>query len=439
MQISEIGETRADDDMEIGSEDSYSAFMNLYPHDYPPDWSISPANNYLKPTSADIDVIDSSLLPENERRIALCLYPFSKEFFITTGFSKLQLPDDYQELTRVIVWHNRQRLKKGLSVLKPKEFVKFLFTEMSQDFSDLGIDIQDFLDDLIKVCHSENLAFDTYNNYIQNQTASSKIQLNKLQANSNTDNKIESEELHSSKNQTQVFTTSTIKSVPPTDKGQSADKLDHKNNQQIPAKNATSPAVITTKESIPLTPTNLLRKFVSADEDSCSKPSKFLDKPIILKNKEIRRHIHRYDLRISIKECKSEEEEQRLLQNLLEEFLDTMLSADSTIVVPPYYELDRSNESFKDLSKSFKIMDLESFAKIKRYFSRLGNRNPNTGFVYYSCIVAASHPHTTIMSQDSQILLESKLSLWPRSSGHENVGRIGWLLFSLQDMDVNRL
>ena len=153
-----------------------------------------------------------------------------------------------------------------------------------------------------------------------------------------------------------------------------------------------------------LTPTNLLKKFVSADEDTYSKPSKILDKPIILKNKEIRRHIHRYDLQISIKECKSEEEEQRLLQNLLEKFLETMLSADSTIIVPPYYELDRSNKSFQDLSKSFKIPNLESFAKIKRYFSRLGNRNPNTGFVYCSCIVAASHPHTTIMSQVSQIL-----------------------------------
>jgi hypothetical protein len=166
IQNAEIAQTSADDDMETSSEDSYSAFTNLYPHDYPPDWTISPANNYIKPTSIDTDAIDSSLLPENERRIALCLYPFSKEFFIATGFSKLQLPDDYQELTRVIIWHNRQRLKKGLSVLKPEEFVKFLFSEMSQDFSDLGIDIPDFLDDLIKVHHSENIAFNTYNSYI---------------------------------------------------------------------------------------------------------------------------------------------------------------------------------------------------------------------------------------------------------------------------------
>jgi hypothetical protein len=112
MQIAEIDETSMDNDMEVASEDSYSAFTKLYPQDYPPDWSISPANNYVKPTSSDIDVIDSSLLPENEKRIALCLYPFSKEFFIATGFPKLQLPDDYQQLTRVIVWHNRQRLKK---------------------------------------------------------------------------------------------------------------------------------------------------------------------------------------------------------------------------------------------------------------------------------------------------------------------------------------
>jgi hypothetical protein len=190
MQIAEIDDTSADDDMEVASEDSYSAFTKLYPQDYPPDWSISPANNYVKPTSSDIDAIDSSLLPENEKRIALCLYPFSKEFFIATGFSKLQLPDDYQQLTRVIVWHNRQRLKKGLSVLKPKEFVKFLFSEMSQDFSDLGIDIPDFLDDLIKVRHSENIAFDNYNSYIKNQTIPSTVQLNNLQQTFHSDNKV---------------------------------------------------------------------------------------------------------------------------------------------------------------------------------------------------------------------------------------------------------
>jgi hypothetical protein len=116
-----------------------------------------------------------------------------------------------------------------------------------------------------------------------------------------------------------------------------------------------------------------------------------------------------------------------------------MLSADKTIIIPPYYELDRANTAFTDISSSFRIADVESFTKLKRYFSRLGNRNPNTGFVYCSCIVAASEPHTALMTKVSQILQESKLSLWPRSSDHENVGRIGWLLYSLQDMDASRL
>jgi hypothetical protein len=116
-----------------------------------------------------------------------------------------------------------------------------------------------------------------------------------------------------------------------------------------------------------------------------------------------------------------------------------MLSADKTIIIPPYYELDRSNTTFSDLSSSHKISDLDSFSKLKRYFSRLGNRNPNTGFVYCSCIVASSFTHAALMTQVSQILQESKLSLWPRSCDHENVSRIVWLLYSLQDMDVNRL
>jgi hypothetical protein len=116
-----------------------------------------------------------------------------------------------------------------------------------------------------------------------------------------------------------------------------------------------------------------------------------------------------------------------------------MLSADKTILIPPYYELDCSNDSFQDLSQSYKIDELESFTKMKRYFSRLGNRNPATGYIYCSCIIAASNPHSAIMTKVSQILQESKLSLWPRSSDHENVGRIRWLLYSLQDMDVNRL
>jgi hypothetical protein len=173
--------------------------------------------------------------------------------------------------------------------------------------------------------------------------------------------------------------------------------------------------------------------------DTIASQSLVIDKPIILKNKETRRHIHQYDLHISIKECRSEEEEQNVLQALLEEFFDTMLSADKTILIPPYYDLDRANVNFQDLSSSYRISDTEAFSKLKRYFSHLGNRNQTTGFVYCSCIIAASEPHTAIMTKVSQILQESKLSLRPRSCDHENVGRFFWLLYSLQDMDVGRL
>jgi hypothetical protein len=81
-----------------------------------------------------------------ERRRALCSAPFSKEFFITTGYSKLQVPDDYLELVRVIVWNNINRLKKGDTSFSLEELERFLRQEMAQDFSDLGIDIDNYQD-----------------------------------------------------------------------------------------------------------------------------------------------------------------------------------------------------------------------------------------------------------------------------------------------------
>jgi hypothetical protein len=67
-----------------------------------------------------------------------------------------------------------------------------------------------------------------------------------------------------------------------------------------------------------------------------------------------------------MKECRTDEEEERILQNLLEKFFETMLSTDNTIIHPPYCELDRSNTSFQDLSSSHKIADIDSFTKLKR-------------------------------------------------------------------------
>ncbi len=53
-----------------------------------------------------MEAVYSSLATENERRLALCFPPFSKEFCIATGYSKLQVSQEYAELIRVIVWQN---------------------------------------------------------------------------------------------------------------------------------------------------------------------------------------------------------------------------------------------------------------------------------------------------------------------------------------------
>ncbi len=267
-----------------------------------------------------------------------------------------------------MVWHNRHRVKQGMNYFSPAELKSSLKQEMPQEFASLGIEIDDFLSDLIKIRNVEQTSFDVFNQCFKDH-------LPKI-------------------------------NVPTSTPSTSSSEKKSATQQNNPDK--------------PTPSTNLLHKFAIVSNDN-KEPNSTIDKPIILKNKETRKHIHRYDLRIGLKECKSDDEEQRVLRGLLEEFLETMLSADQSLLIHPYYELDRSNTSFLDLSKSFKILEVESFSKLQRYFSRLGSRNPNTGFVYCSCIVASSRPHTALMTKVSQNLQESKLSLWPRLCDHENI------------------
>jgi hypothetical protein len=65
-----------------------------------------------------------------------------------------------------------------------------------------------------------------------------------------------------------------------------------------------------------------------------------LDKPIALKNGQKRPHIHRYDLKIEVKKPKDEDEEFLGVKNALQKFLELILQADSTIILPPFYELE---------------------------------------------------------------------------------------------------
>jgi hypothetical protein len=55
----------------------------------------------------------------------------------------------------------------GLPVLSPIELEEFLHQELQQDFSDLGIEIEDFLSDLIKTRHEEEMSFEIFNNNIK--------------------------------------------------------------------------------------------------------------------------------------------------------------------------------------------------------------------------------------------------------------------------------
>jgi hypothetical protein len=148
---------------------SKSFFVSSFPENFPLNWNQSSANNYVKPNTGDMDAVDASLFSENERRLALCLKLFSREFFIATGQSKLQVSEEYQELIRVMVWRNRSRIKQGLKTFSPDELELFLNEEMSQDFADLDIAIDDFLADLIKIRHSEQKSFDVYNELVKNK------------------------------------------------------------------------------------------------------------------------------------------------------------------------------------------------------------------------------------------------------------------------------
>jgi hypothetical protein len=146
------------------------------------------------------------------------------------GNSKLQVSEEYQELIRVMVWHNRYRVKQGLNYFSPAEFESFLKLEMPQDFDDLGIEIDDFLSDLIKIRNVEQTSFDIFNKFFKDHLPQIK---------------------HST-------------SAPAT--SSSEKKTAH---QDTPDK--------------PTPSTNLLHKFATVANEN-KEPNSTIDKPIILKN-----------------------------------------------------------------------------------------------------------------------------------------------------------
>ena len=160
---------------------------------------------------------------------------------------------------------------------------------------------------------------------------------------------------------------------------------------------------------------SILRNPVSPEVNSNSKQKTGLDKSITLKRGMIRAHIHRYDVRLTIKKPKSDDDEEGMVQKALQRFLDIMLQADPHTVIPPYFELDRTDTSIPDLCKEYLITNLDSFASVKRYFSRLSPRNETTGFVYCSVILAQNKPFKEVVEKVVGSICNQDIGVWPKA------------------------
>jgi hypothetical protein len=160
-----------------------------------------------------------------------------------------------------MVWHNRSRVKQGLKSLSPEELEQFLKQEMNQDFDDLGIEIDDFLEDLIKIRNVEQYSFDIYNKYIQDH--SQKIQ-----------SPTKATPLSSSEKKTAACLDKSSPAIQ--QKSTVTSTIDRQTTETTSQKTSTPPA-----------PTNLLHKFVTVNEPASSNQSSVLDKPITLKHKEL--------------------------------------------------------------------------------------------------------------------------------------------------------
>jgi hypothetical protein len=135
-----------------------------------------------------------------------------------------------------------------------------------------------------------------------------------------------------------------------------------------------------------------------------------IDKPMLLKQGQKRNHIHRYDMRISVAKAKDEEEELTIIRKALQKFFELLLQADATIIIPPFYEVERSDKSASDLSSKFQVADLDSIVALKRYFARMLKVN-DKGFVYRNVILAHSLTFLEIMDKLRQIFNDLKFGL----------------------------
>jgi len=168
-------------------------------------------------------------------------------------------------------------------------------------------------------------------------------------------------------------------------------------------------------------------------------PCSYFDKQILLKKGAQRQHIHRYDLCLIIKTLKKDEDEEVRIQKTLQRFLDTMLRAVPSTLIPPYLELDRSDKNVPDLGNEKPVSDLEDYSDLKRYFSRLSARNTTTGKVYASVILAQNRPFCEVLDRTLSSLHNQEISIYTKATDHESPADVGWFLYSTRFQDDEQL
>jgi len=112
--------------------------------------------------------------------------------------------------------------------------------------------------------------------------------------------------------------------------------------------------------------------------------------------------------------------------------MDITLQADSSTIMPPYFELDCNDKSVPDLTEKFKAFDLDSIPSSKWFFSWLSNRN-DQGNVYCSLILAQQitfYEFMHKMHKARQTLVNLEYGLFPKACDHEDTAEVGWLLYS---------
>jgi hypothetical protein len=149
-------------------------------------------------------------------------------------------------------------------------------------------------------------------------------------------------------------------------------------------------------------------------------------------------HIHRYDLRLKIKQSKTEEEEYGVLWQAFQKFLDISLHADPSSTIPPFFELDRNDKSVPDINSKYQVSDLDSLPLLKRYFSHLSNRK-DKGNVYCSLILAQTISFHEFMDKVQLSLANLEYSFFPKACDHEETSELGWLLYLVHQQDEEQL